>query len=87
MASEWRFYCDWGVGRQGNYLSMLVNIAQTLYSRQVHILSSLSWTVVTTFELNARVPLGVVSYSCKSYNTKILKSSPESLEGAGQLAN
>ncbi|KDN50136.1 hypothetical protein RSAG8_01472, partial [Rhizoctonia solani AG-8 WAC10335] len=25
----------------------------------VHILSSLSWTVVVTFELNARVPLGV----------------------------
>ncbi|KAL5641245.1 hypothetical protein ACGC1H_001658 [Rhizoctonia solani] len=26
---------------------------------KVHILSSLSWTVVVTFELNARVPLGV----------------------------
>ncbi|CEL57758.1 WD repeat-containing protein WRAP73 OS=Mus musculus GN=Wrap73 PE=2 SV=2 [Rhizoctonia solani AG-1 IB] len=26
---------------------------------KVHILSSLSWTVVTTFELNSRVPLGV----------------------------
>ncbi|MCV2423919.1 hypothetical protein LNV47_25405, partial [Paucibacter sp. DJ4R-1] len=25
----------------------------------VYILSSLSWTVVVTFELNARVPLGV----------------------------